>query len=59
MEDKKQIGDVSDEELVELFNKDSSTQEKLQYFSRIQDYNRQLELLETISSNEKHKFIII
>ena len=57
MEDKKQIEYVSDEELVEFFNKTSSTQEKLQYFSRIQDYNRQLELLETISSNEKHKFI--
>ncbi len=57
MESKKQIGDVSDEELVELFNKASSIKEKLQYFSKIQDYNRQLELLKTISSDEKHKFI--
>ena len=57
MKDKKQIESISDAELVELFNKVSSTQEKLQYFSRIQDYNCQTELLNSISDNEKYKFI--
>lgn len=57
MKDKKQIESISDTELVEFFNKASSTQEKLQYFSRIQDYNCQTELLNSISDNEKYKFI--
>lgn len=57
MKDKKQIESMSDAELVVLFNKASSTQEKLQYFSRIQDYNCQMELLHSISDNEKYKFI--
>ena len=57
MKDKKQIAETTDEELVELFNQASSTQEKLQYFSRIKDVNRQMELLGSIPCNEKYKFI--
>ena len=57
MKNKKQIESISDAELVELFNRASSTQEKLQYFSSIQDYNCQMELLHIISDNEKYKFI--
>lgn len=48
---------ITDEELVELFNQASSTQEKLQYFSKIQDYSIQVNLLDSIPSNEKYKFI--
>lgn len=57
MKDKEQIENISDAELVKLFNQANSTQEKLQYFSRIQDYNCQMELLNSISDNEKYKFI--
>ena len=57
MKNKKQIVEIRDEELVELFNQASSTQEKLQFFSKIQDYNLQMRLLESIPDNEKYKFI--
>lgn len=57
MKDKKQIESVSDSELIELFNQTSSTQEKLQYFSKIQDYNCQMELLNSIPDNERYNFI--
>ncbi len=57
MKDKKQTEKNSDEELVDLFEKSSSIQEKLQYFSKIQDYNHQKELLNSIPENEKYKFI--
>ena len=57
MKNKKQITEITNEELVELFNQASSIQEKLQYFSKIQDYNLQMRLLETIPDNEKYKFI--
>ena len=49
MKDKKQIESISDAELAQLFNQASSTQEKLHYFSRIQDYTCQMELLNSIS----------
>ena len=51
------IENVPDEELAELFSHASSTQEKLQCFSRIQDYTLQMKLLENIPNNEKYKFI--
>lgn len=57
MKDKRKIAETTDEELVELFEQASATQEKLQYFSRIQDYTLQMKLLESIPSNEKYKFI--
>ena len=57
MKDKKQDETITDEELVELFNKTSSTQEKLQYFSKIKNINKQMELFDSIPSNEKYKFI--
>ena len=58
MKDKKQIESISDAELIELFKQASSTQEKLHYFSRIQDYTCQMELLNSISNmywQVKHK----
>lgn len=57
MKEKKQIETITDEELIELFNQAISVQEKLQYFSRIQDYTIQMNLLESISASEKYKFI--
>ncbi len=57
MGDRKQIENVSDEELIELFNKASSIQEKLQYFSKIKDVQCQIKLLYNIPENEKYKFI--
>ena len=57
MKDKKQDETITDEELVELFNQTSSTQEKLQYFSKIKNINKQMELFDSIPSNEKYKFI--
>lgn len=57
MKDKRQTEKISDAEIVELFNKSSSIQEKLQYFSKIQDYNHQIKLLESMPENEKYKFI--
>lgn len=57
MEYKKKIESISDSELVELFNKASSVEEKLQYFSRIQDDNCKIELLNSIPENERYKFI--
>lgn len=53
----KKVEDITDEEMVKLFNKAISTQEKLQYFSKIRDYNIQLQLLDNISSDEKYKYI--
>ena len=57
MKKDKQIEKIPDEKLTELFNQANSTQEKLQYFSKIQDYNIQMNLLESIPINEKYKFI--
>lgn len=58
MKDKEQMEDNStDEEMIELFNQASSTQEKLQYFSKIRNYNCQMELLDKIPDSEKYKFI--
>ncbi len=57
MKDKKQAKDISDEELIELFNQASSSQEKLQYFSRIKDVQLQVKLLQDITESEKYKFI--
>lgn len=57
MKDKNQNESFSDIELVKLFKKASSTQEKLQYFSKLQDANCQMELLNSIPSNERYKFI--
>lgn len=57
MEDREKLNDISDTELVELFNQASSLQEKLQYFSKIQDENCKIELLKTIPEKEKYKFI--
>ena len=57
MKDKKQIKSISDAELVALFNQANSSQEKLHHFSKIQDYTCQMELLNSISNNEKYKFI--
>lgn len=53
MKKDKQIEKIPDEKLTELFNQANSTQEKLQYFSKIQDYNIQMNLLESIPINEK------
>ena len=58
MKKDKQIEKIPDEKLTELFNQANSTQEKLQYFSKIQDYNIQMNLLESIPINEKYKFIV-
>lgn len=57
MKDKKQVEAIADEELIELFNQANSTQDKLEYFSRIRDYNVQMKLLSSVPSYEKHKFI--
>lgn len=57
MKERKQAKIITDEELVEKFNQASNAQEKLQYFSKIQDYNVQMELLNSVPSNEKYKFI--
>lgn len=57
MGDKKKIESISNSELVELFNEASSVEEKLQYFSRIQDDNCKIELLNSIAENERYKFI--
>lgn len=57
MKDKKQAETITDKELVELFDQASSSQEKLQYFSKIKDVSLQMELLGSIPSNEKYKFI--
>ena len=55
--EKKQIERVSDEELVEAFNQTSFAQEKLKYFSIIQNSSLQIQLLDSIPGNEKYKFI--
>jgi len=57
LESKKEVEYITDEELVVLFNKASSIQEKLQCFSKIRDYNLQMKLLDSIPTNEKYKFI--
>lgn len=57
MEDREKLNDISDTELVELFNQASSLQEKLQYFSKIHDENCKIELLNTVPKKEKYKFI--
>ena len=57
MEEKKQVEAITDEKLVVLVKQASTTQEKLQYFSGIHDYNCQMNLLGSIPSNEKYKFI--
>lgn len=57
MKNKKRADVLTDEEYIELFNQSGTIQEKLQFFSKIQDYTSQIELLESIPSNEKHKFI--
>lgn len=57
MKGKKQIVEIKDEELIKLFNQASSTQEKMQYFSKIRDYTLQMKLIESVPKNEKYKFI--
>ncbi|MGN1310374.1 MAG: transglutaminase domain-containing protein [Clostridia bacterium] len=57
MKDKGRTENISDEELVKLFNQTSSVDEKLQYFSKIQDDNCKMELLNSISEKERYKFI--
>lgn len=57
MKNKEKIGENLDTELVELFNQTSSIEEKLQYFSKIQDDNCKMELLNSIPEKEKYKFI--
>ena len=53
----KQVETISDRELVEFFNITDSIQEKLEYFSKIQDDDIKIELLNTIPEKEKYKFI--
>ena len=48
---------VPDRVTAEFFNDAYYIEEKLQYFSCIQDYTVQMELLDTIPSNERYKFI--
>lgn len=48
MKDKNQNEHFSDIELMKLFKQVSSPQEKLQYFSKLQDVNCQMELLNSI-----------
>ena len=55
--DKKRTESISDAELVTLFNQASSEQEQLQYFSRIQDDNCKIELLSSIPTKDRYKFI--
>jgi len=57
VKDKERMENISDAELVELFNQASSIQEKLQYFSKIQDENYKIALLESIPENEIYKFL--
>ena len=57
MKDREQAEETTDDKMIELFNQTSSVQEKLQYFSKIRDYNRQMELLDKIPNSEKYKFI--
>ncbi len=57
MEDKKKIESISDSELVELFEQTNSVEEKLRYFSRIQDDNCKMELLNSIPEKDRYKFI--
>ena len=53
----KHVETISDRELVEFFNITDSIQEKLEYFSKIQDDDIKIELLNTIPEKEKYKFI--
>lgn len=57
MKERKEVEIINDEELIEKFNQAIGIQDKLQYFSRIRDYNVQMELLSSVPSNEKYKFI--
>jgi len=57
VKDKKKIKGMSDSDSVELFKQVSSIEEKLQHFSRIQDDNCKMELLNSIPENERYKFI--
>jgi len=57
VKDKGRTENILDEEWVEFFNHASSIQEKLQYFSMIQDEKCKIELLRSIPENEKYKFL--
>lgn len=57
MKDSENTKSISDIELTELFNQASTIEEKLQYFSKIQDDNCKIELLNSIPEKEKYKFI--
>lgn len=57
MKDSENAKSISDIEVAELFNQASSVEEKLKYFSKIQDDSCKMELLNSISEKEKYKFI--
>ena len=44
-------------ELIELFNKANSVEEKLQYFGKIKSEESKRELLNDIPEKERYKFI--
>lgn len=48
---------IPDDELVEFFKRASSSEEKLEYFSMIQDDACKIELLNTIPEKERYKFV--
>ena len=48
---------LSDDEIIELFNQTISIQEKLNFFGKIRDESRKIELLDSIPQNERYKFI--
>ena len=62
VQDNKNISTESNEErsnieLIELFRNATSTQEKLEYYSKITNVQIQLEILNEVQKEERHKFI--
>ena len=57
MEDNKQIANMTDEELILLFNQANSIEERVKIFSKIQNEDRKMELLFLIPEQERYKFI--
>lgn len=57
MKDKKQVEDISEQELLELFNNTETVEEKVKIYSKIQDEDKKMELLSSIPEQDRYKFI--
>ena len=57
MRDKKQVEDISEQELLELFNNAETVEEKVKIYSRLQDEDKKMELLYSIPEKDRYKFI--